>query len=176
MNISETKSIFGIAILIGACLTAATATASQTDGSTVTSVQVKTGLDQYSGATELTALELKDLLSLVGFKGNSLKVAWAIVMRESCGHPLSHSNNPATGDDSYGLFQINMLGSLGIDRLAKFELKNKAELLDPVTNAKIAYYMSAHGTDFGSWGLGPNAYDGTSSEAAVTVWFDKFPK
>jgi hypothetical protein len=176
VNISETKSIFGIAILIGACLTAASATASQTDGSTVTSSQVKTGLDQYVGATELTALELKDLLSLVGFQGKSLKIAWAIAMKESNGHPLSHNKNASTGDDSYGLFQINMVGSLGIDRLAKFDLKTKAELLDPVTNAKIAYYMSAHGTDFGSWGVGPNAYDGSSSEPAVTAWLDSFPK
>lgn len=143
------------------------------DGSTVTSVKV--GLDQYRGATELTDAQLKDLLSLVGFSGKSLKLAWAIAMKESHGHPLSHNQNSATGDNSYGLFQINMIGSLGTVRRDKFGITKDSELLDPVTNAQAAYYMSSHGEDFGSWGLGPNAYDGGSSEPAVTIWFSKFP-
>ena len=128
----------------------------------------KTGLDLYSGATTLTALELKDLLHLVGFEGKSLKIAWAIVMRESRGHPLSHNNNTSTGDNSYGIFQINMNGSLGADRREKFGIASNAELLDPVVNAKAAFYMTARGTNFGSWGLGPDAYDGTPEESAVT--------
>lgn len=148
--------------------------ADQTDGSTVTS-QVKTGLDKYRGATSLTDVELKDLLQLVGFSGKSLKLAWAIAKKESNGHPLSHNVNSATGDNSYGLFQINMIGSLGEARLAKFDLKSKSELLDPVVNAQVAYYMSAHGADFGSWGVGPNAYDGTSSESGINSWLSKYP-
>ena len=144
------------------------------DGSTATT-QVKTGLDQYRGATSLSDTQLADLLKLVGFSGKSLRTAWAIVMRESRGHPLSHNGNASTGDDSYGLFQINMRGSLGAERREKFGISKDSDLLDPVTNAQAAYYMSAHGDDFGSWGLGPNAYDGSSSEPAVTIWLSKFP-
>jgi hypothetical protein len=35
--------------------------------------------------------------------------------------------------------------------------------------------MSAKGTNFGSWGLGPDAYDGTSAEPEVTKWLSSFP-
>jgi len=167
--------IIGLAALLP-FLTGATSQAEIVDGSTATiETTVTLGADQYSGATELTALELKDMLSMVGFKGKSLKLAWSIVMRESRGHPLSHYVSANSGDNSYGLFQINMLGSLGPDRREKFGIKNNNELLDPVVNAKAAFYMTAHGTNFGSWGLGPDAYDGTPSEPAVTVWLDKFP-
>lgn len=147
--------------------------AENTDGSTVT-VQADP-LDQYRGKTSLTETELVDLLQKVGFKGKSLKIAWSIVMRESRGHPLSHNTSKYSGDNSYGLFQINMLGSLGTERREKFGIKTNDELLDPVTNAQAAFYMSAHGTDFASWGLGPNAYDGTAAEPEVTRWFSQFP-
>jgi len=145
----------------------------QTDGATVTSVV--NPLDKYRGAKELSETDLVDLLKLVGFTGKSLKVAWATVMKESRGHPLSHNNNVKTGDNSYGLFQINMFGDLGSIRRDKFNLKSNDELLDPVTNAQAAFYMTAHGTDFGSWGYGPNAYDGTSAEPEITNWIAKFP-
>ena len=131
-------------------------------------------------AKELTSYELVELLAAVGFQGNALKTAWAVVMRESRGHPTSHNKNANTGDNSYGLFQINMIGSLGVDRLAKFQDKigitKMADLLDPVANAKAAYYMTAGGKDWGSWGLGPNAYDGDAVEPAITRWLVDFPK
>lgn len=143
---------------------------------TQTIVEVVDPLDKYRGATDLTDAELKDLLSLVGFEGNSLKVAWAVVMKESRGNPDSHNKNSATGDNSYGLFQINMIGSLGEIRKEKFGIKTYAELFDPVTNAQAAHYMTGRGTNFSSWGYGPGAYDGTPSEPGITIWFDDFPK
>ena len=131
-------------------------------------------------AKELTSHELVELLAAVGFEGKALKTAWAVVMRESRGHPTSHNKNANTGDNSYGLFQINMIGSMGADRLAKFQDKvgitKMADLFDPVANAKAAYYMTAGGKDWGSWGLGPNAYDGDAVEPAVTRWLADFPK
>jgi hypothetical protein len=146
------------------------------DTPTVITTAVVDPLDKYRGATELSSTELADLLELVGFKGNSLKTAWAVVMRESRGHPTSHNKTSSTGDNSYGLFQINMLGYLGEDRREKFGIKSNAELFDPVTNAQAAFYMTSRGKNFGSWGLGPDAYDGTASETAVTVWIKDFPK
>jgi hypothetical protein len=146
------------------------------DTPTVSTTTVVDPLDKYREMTEFTPKDLADMLELVGFKGKSLKTAWAVVMRESRGHSVSHNKTSSTGDNSYGLFQINMLGSLGEIRREKFGIKYNAELLDPVTNAQAAFYMTDHGTDFGSWGLGPNAYDGSSSEPAVTQWLDDFPK
>lgn len=99
----------------------------------------------------LAPLELKNLLKLVGFEGQGLKTAWAVVMTESNGRPKAHNSNTRTGDNSYGLFQINMIGALGDARIEKFELKKNEDLLDPVTNAEIAFHMSAKGTDFSAW-------------------------
>ena len=147
----------------------------QVDGSTVTTAPVLTGLDKYRGATKLSATELVDLLNLVGFEGKSLRLAWAVVMRESRGNPLSHNTNTSSGDNSYGIFQINMIGNLGADRREKFGIQKDSELLDPVVNAQAAFYMTARGTNFGSWGIGPDAYDGTPSEIAVTKWLDDYP-
>jgi len=142
----------------------------------ITTPVVVDPLDKYREMTKFSPTDLADMLELVGFKGYSLKLAWAVVMRESRGNSNSHNKTSSTGDNSYGLFQINMLGSLGEDRREKFGIKSNAELLDPVTNAQAAFYMTNRGKDFGSWGLGPNAYDGTSSESAVTDWLDNFPK
>jgi hypothetical protein len=130
-------------------------------------------------AKVLTEHELVDLLAAVGFEGKALKTAWAVVMRESRGRPVAHNKNANTGDNSYGLFQINMIGGLGVDRLAKFQdrigITKVTDLFDPVANAKAAYYMTAGGKDWGSWGLGSNAYDGDAIEPAVTKWYDAFP-
>jgi hypothetical protein len=141
--------------------------------------EVTNPLVVLEGAKQLTQHELVELLAAVGFEGKSLKTAWSVVMRESRGRPVAHNKNANTGDNSYGLFQINMIGSLGVDRLAKFQDKigitKVTDLFDPVKNAKAAYYMTAGGKDWGSWGLGPNAYDGDSIEPAVTKWYTQFP-
>jgi hypothetical protein len=137
-------------------------------------------LDKFRGAKTLTQEELIELLSTVGFKGKALRVAWAVAMKESRGHPTSHNNTISTGDNSYGLFQINMIGGLGKDRLAlfneKFGMLKPTELFDPVTNVQVVYYMTEGGTDWSSWGLGPNAYDGTPGEHLITKWEKQFPK
>jgi hypothetical protein len=178
--INEKKQQIAVLLTYVLCITGipVAMASDNSDEATVTTVVEKQidPLDKYRGATELSNTKLVDLLSLVGFEGKSLRIAWAVVMRESRGHPTSHNKTSATGDNSYGLFQINMIGYLGEVRREKFGIVKDAELLDPVTNAKAAFYMTARGTDWGSWGLGPNAYDGTPTEEAVTRWLDDFPK
>jgi cell wall-associated NlpC family hydrolase len=93
-----------------------------------------------------------------GFKGEALKTAWAIAQRESSGRPEAFNPDTSTGDQSYGLFQINMLGDLGPSRRKSYGLTKNEDLFDPATNARVAYAMSKGGKDFGAWGIGPNAY------------------
>jgi len=64
---------------------------------------------------------------------------------------MAYNGNRKTGDSSYGIFQINMLGDLGVDRKEKFNLKSNVLLFDPVINAEITYYMTNGGTDWSSW-------------------------
>ena len=108
-------------------------------------------LESFANKASLTDLELKKMLSLVGFKGKDLAEAWAVAKKESGGRPLAFNGNENTGDNSYGLFQINMLGILGPDRRDKFELNSNAELFNPVLNAQIAYHMSNGGEDWSAW-------------------------
>lgn len=105
----------------------------------------------YTPKTRLTAIELKYLLQQAGFRGEALRLAWATAMKESTGRPLAHNKNSRTGDNSYGLFQINMIGSLGPARLEQYNLKTNNDLFDPLTNAKIAFQMSDKGTDWSAW-------------------------
>jgi len=124
-------------------------------------------LESFENKVSLTDLELKELLSLVGFKGKDLVVAWAVAKKESNGRPLAFNGNHKTGDSSYGMFQINMIDTLGPDRRTKFDLNSNAELFNPVKNAEIAYYMTSGGDDWSSWkGITPK----------TKMWMKKFPK
>jgi hypothetical protein len=123
-------------------------------------------LESFENKVSLTDLELKELLSLVGFKGKDLVVAWAVAKKESNGRPLAFNGNHKTGDSSYGMFQINMIDALGPDRRTKFDLDSNAELFNPVKNAEIAYYMTNGGEDWSSWkGITPR----------TRAWMNKFP-
>jgi hypothetical protein len=141
----------------------------------VTQANPKASLQKYETHREqLKPRQLKELLSLVGFEGTALKQAWAIAMKESTGRPTSHNGNANTGDNSYGLFQINMIGGLGEDRRNKFDLEQNSDLWNPVRNAEIAYHMSNGGKDFGAWGIGPNAYNG-GTVGSYYKWLDQYP-
>ena len=124
-------------------------------------------LEKYENAHSLTDSQLVELLKAVGFKGQGLKTAWAVAKAESNGRPFAFNGNTKTGDSSYGIFQINMLGTLGPDRRNKFELDLNAELFSPVKNAEIVYHMTKGGIDWSSW----SSYN----KGAINKWLDKFP-
>lgn len=157
-------------------ISASSASIQLTESVAPTVTVVTDPLVKYKGAKALNDDQLIELLDAVGFKGKQLKVAWAVTKKESGGRPVAHNDNTGTGDNSYGLFQINMIGSLGADRREKFGLETNSQLFDPVTNAKIAFHMTKGGSDWGSWGLGPNAYDGTAHEHKITEFMSEFPK
>lgn len=108
-------------------------------------------LEQYKNAKTLDDHQCKELLSAIGFEGKALKMAWTVAQKESNCRPKALNNNSKTGDHSFGIFQINMIGELGEARLEKFDLDSKKELFDPVTNARIAYHMSNEGKNWSAW-------------------------
>lgn len=124
--------------------------------------------------TPFTDEELAQLLYAVGFEGKALKVAWAVVKKESNGRPLAFNGNKRTGDSSYGIFQINMIGGLGVDRREKYDLKTNTELFNPVVNAEIAFHMSNEGENWTSWKVG-GGYNGVDQERFES-WYAKFPE
>lgn len=124
--------------------------------------------------TPFTDQELAQLLYAVGFEGRALKTAWAVVKKESNGRPLAFNDNSRTGDSSYGIFQINMIGGLGVDRREKYELKTNTELFNPVINAEIAFHMSNGGENWNSWKVG-SEYNGVDQER-YNAWYAKFPE
>lgn len=83
-----------------------------------------------------TYAELKSLAQSAGFSGSDVDIAAAVAMAESGGN--SRSYNPVGRDDSYGLWQINMKGSLGPDRRKKFGISSNAALFEPAVNARAA--------------------------------------
>lgn len=105
----------------------------------------------YKKNEQISAEELKSLLYSVGFRGEALRQAWGTVMKESTGRPMSHNQNRSTGDNSYGLFQINMIDSLGPARLKQFDLESNEDLFNPVRNAEIAFFMSNGGKNWSAW-------------------------
>lgn len=114
---------------------------------------------------------LMDILKSVGFKGEGLKMAYAIAMAESSGNAGAHNGNAGTGDNSYGLFQINMLGGMGPERRKRYGLSSNDALFDPYVNAKIAYQMSNGGKNWGPWstykrGDYKKYYGGSSAQVA----------
>jgi hypothetical protein len=134
-------------------------------------------LSYFENKTNLTDIELVWLLEAVGFEGQDLKEAWAIAKKESNGRPLAFNGNTLTGDNSYGIFQINMINTLGEDRRTKFDLEHNADLFNPVKNAQIAKHMSKGGLDWSSWHIGKDAYTSTSGKhyAKFKEWLGKFP-
>jgi hypothetical protein len=124
-------------------------------------------LEKYENAHNLSDGQLIQLLKTVGFKGKALRSACAIAKAESNGRPLAFNGNLKTGDSSYGMFQINMIGELGPDRREKFDLSSNAELFNPVTNAQVALHMTKSGTDWSSWSsLNGKRYH---------EWYNKYP-
>lgn len=117
--------------------------------------------------------DLVKLLIAVGFEGKNLNKAYAVAKKETHGNPKSYNNNRTTGDNSYGLFQINMIGQLGVDRREKYNLINNEELFNPVVNAKIAYQMSSQGDDWTSWHIGVGNHE---QQAVFQYWYDQMPK
>lgn len=87
---------------------------------------------------KLTRDQVRKLLTDAGFKKNGVdtEIMVSIAFAESGGETTAHNNKPP--DDSYGLWQINMLGKLGPARRKQFGISSNQQLFDPVINARAA--------------------------------------
>lgn len=101
---------------------------------------------------------MRALLAEAGFPEWSHATALAVMWCESRWNPSVHNATPP--DNSIGLAQINTIGSLGQDRLAKlqslgYQVSTVAEartlLFDPLVNLRVAYVLSGGGTGWGAW-------------------------
>lgn len=76
----------------------------------------------------------------------AVAIAWA----ESKGETTAH--NTTWPDDSWGLWQINMLGTMGANRRKQFGIQSNVELFDPDVNARAAHAIWAgRGRNFSAW-------------------------
>lgn len=110
-----------------------------------------------------------------GFRGEDLVDVVAISKRESNWKPTAFNGNSGTGDRSYGLMQINMIGSLGPSRLQQFGLTSNDQLLDPQTNLDAAFVLyQRSGNSLQAWGgyKGMSNTFGTDLDAARQVVSD----
>jgi CBS domain containing-hemolysin-like protein len=108
---------------------------------------------------------LKHLVYEAGFRGEALEIAYAVALAESGGKATAHNDNESTGDDSYGLFQINMLGAMGPERRKLYNLKANKDLFHPPTNARVAFAISEAGKNWQPW----SAY----TNGAYKKYYDK---
>jgi hypothetical protein len=101
----------------------------------------------YTAKTQLSDSQLTSILKQAGFSGNGLKMAKAIAFHESTNRPMALNKY----SNCYGLFQINMSGSMGENRREKYGLNSNKDLFNPLINAQIAYQMSNRGSNWTAW-------------------------
>ncbi len=130
----------------------------------------------------LTRAQIAGHAQAAGFTGNDVNIAVAVALAESGGDPRAH--NPVPPDNSYGLWQINMLGSMGPERRKRFGLKSNEDLYDPATHARAAYGIwkaqgwsrgwttDSAGSDKRFRILGPDAVSGSDTSANATTGSD----
>lgn len=106
-------------------------------------------------------------LERAGLSGETLRMAWSIGMAESGGNPRAFNGNANTGDKSYGLFQINMLGNLGPARLKQYNLSSNEDLFDPETNIRVMIKMSNNCTNWQPWSV--------YKRGSYKTFYNKFP-
>ena len=88
----------------------------------------------------MTTLQIFETMRKAGFPPAVAVTMTAIALRESDGDPNAFNDDKATGDESYGLLQINLLGSLAV-RMKSFGITEGKQLLDPATNAHAGFVL-----------------------------------
>lgn len=93
----------------------------------------------YPTGGNITQQEAYDVALQAGFSEPEARTMAAIAVAESGLNSSAYNPNAKTGDNSYGLWQINMIGALGPERRNLFGITSNEELLNPLINARAAY-------------------------------------
>lgn len=97
---------------------------------------------------KLSASEIASVAKAAGL-ATDVDIAVAIALAESGGNTQAHNALPP--DDSYGLWQINMLGSMGPQRRRQLGISRNSDLYDPATNARAMMMISNGGKNWRPW-------------------------
>jgi hypothetical protein len=107
------------------------------------------------GKNALKGSQVYQLARGAGFSSSQADTMTQIAYKESGWNASAYNGNAGTGDNSYGLWQINMLGSMGPSRRKQFGLKSNSDLFNPATNARAARGIwKSQG--FGAWSVYKN--------------------
>lgn len=149
-----------------------------TTGSTV----IGSGASIPSGRGALTGEQVAQIAFNAGFRGQDLINMVAIAKRESSWNPRAYNGNLNTGDQSYGLWQLNTLNKQGAGMMGDYVSQILKDLgyapdfdllFDPNINAKVAYrFYQDNGNTLRSWGGykgKSNTYNTNVEEAAQIV-------
>lgn len=141
------------------------------------------GNTQANPALPSSGNRLIDWLRQVGFKGEGLRIAWAIAMRESNGIPEIGKGHKYFNGYDWGLFQLNK------PTFGKRAWWDDNKMTDAIYNAKIVYDLSKGGTFWVPWGISgdgksmnASCYKMWSEEKQMNCiwkpykkWYDKYP-
>lgn len=119
----------------------------------------QTKVDLHGSAVD--PQELARMLEKRGFQKGDIWKMLAISWRESRLNPSAHVKD--SDDDSYGLFQINMLGDLGPGRRKQYRITDNKELLDPKVNVRAARMLYGDGRGIKHWNHGGSPLGGIPS-------------
>lgn len=131
---------------------------------TVGSASVNRILQKYAGGNSVQAIapdeatkqRMRTALqaaAAAGFSGDELVTIVSLAGRESRFNPQAYNGNLGTGDNSYGLWQINTLNGMWDRMKGPLGLTSKDQLKDPMINAKAAKYLfDQSNTPFFAWG------------------------
>ena len=122
-------------------------------------------------ADHVTPCRVVKILERAGFNGQTNRIAYAIVMRESRGQNLSESSPWYTG--ALGMWQIQTSAH------SSKRWWSRAKMLTPRKQSRIAYrHLTERGTNWAHWGINRNGtgmdltyYSGwSSSQQWEWIW------
>ncbi|WP_328795999.1 type VII secretion target [Halosaccharopolyspora lacisalsi] len=100
--------------------------------------------------TQITPEQIAQHAHDAGFRGEDLTTSVAVALAESGGDTEAHNDTPP--DNSYGLWQVNMIGDSGENRRGQLGLDSNSGLFDPAANAAAAHDIyDSRGDSFKPW-------------------------
>jgi Lysozyme like domain len=100
--------------------------------------------------TQLSFAQIEQLWVQNGGSTALAPVMAAVALAESGGRTDAHNGNAGTGDDSYGLWQINYFGSMMPGRSARYGTPDQL-VADPNLQARAAVSLAGNGSGLSNW-------------------------